>query len=63
MQMEHLKKGIMGKMTKACLNKPKKKRRTCVKGESRETVDRDGYIERSFEVMFIFDNKIAQVNT
>ena len=50
-------------MTKACLNKPKKKRRTCVKGESRETVDRDGYIERSFEVMFIFDNKIAQVNT
>ena len=30
--------------------------------ESRETSG-DGYIERSFEVMSIFDNDIAQVNT
>ena len=31
-------------------------------GESRETSE-DGYIERSFEVTFIFNNNIAQVNT
>ena len=31
-------------------------------GESRETSG-DGYIARSFEVMFIFDNNIAQENT
>ena len=31
-------------------------------GESSETIE-DGYIEQSFEVMFIFDKDIAQVNT
>lgn len=31
-------------------------------GESSETIE-DGYNEQSFEVMFIFDNNIAQVNT
>ena len=31
-------------------------------GESRETSE-DGYIEWSFEVTFIFNNNIAQVNT
>ena len=42
MQMEHLKpKGIMGKMTKACLKKPKKKRRKYLKVNQAKPVKMD----------------------
>ena len=62
MQMEHLKlKSIMGKMIKACLTKPKKKR-TCLKVNQSSETSGDGYIEQCFEVMFIFDKDISQIN-